>query len=87
MTQFIIAILAMGLNLAVLFFVVRYATRSSEQVELLRQILANAKPEVKSEIVKLTEERAKRSLAPQNSTVCLQGCHIRGGYIRNNKGA
>ena len=60
MMQFIIAILAMGLNLVVLFLVVRYATRSSEQVELLRQILANAKPEVKSEIVKLTEERAKR---------------------------
>lgn len=60
MMQFIIAILAMGLNLVVLFFVVRYATRASEQVELLRQILANAKPEVKSEIVKLTEERAKR---------------------------
>ena len=60
MTQFIIAILAMGLNMAVLFLVVRYATRSSEQVELLRQILATAKPEVKSEIVKLTEERAKR---------------------------
>lgn len=60
MTQFIIAILAMGLNLAVLFFVVRYATRSSEQVELLRQILANAKPEVKSEIVKLTEERIQK---------------------------
>lgn len=60
MMQFIIAILAMGLNLVVLFFVVRYATRSSEQVELLRQILANAKPEVKSEIVKLTEERIAR---------------------------
>lgn len=58
--QFIIAILAMGLNLVVLFFVVRYATRSSEQVELLRQILANAKPEVKSEIVKLTEERFQK---------------------------
>lgn len=58
--QFIIAILAMALNLAVLFFVVRYATRSSEQVELLRQILANAKPEVKSEIVKLTEERIQK---------------------------
>ena len=58
--QFIIAILAMVLNLAVLFFVVRYATRSSEQVELLRQILANAKPEVKSEIVKLTEERIQK---------------------------
>lgn len=60
MMQFIIAILAMGLNLVVLFFVVRYATRSSEQVELLRQILANAKPEVKSEIVKLTEERFQK---------------------------
>lgn len=60
MTQFIIAILAMGLNLVVLFFVVRYATRSSEQVELLRQILATAKPEVKSEIVKLTEERNQK---------------------------
>lgn len=60
MMQFIIAILAMALNLAVLFFVVRYATRSSEQVELLRQILANAKPEVKSEIVKLTEERFQK---------------------------
>lgn len=60
MMQFIIAILAMALNLAVLFFVVRYATRSSEQVELLRQILANAKPEVKSEIVKLTEERIQK---------------------------
>lgn len=60
MTQFIIAILAMGLNLVVLFFVVRYATRSSEQVELLRQILATAKPEVKSEIVKLAEERSQK---------------------------
>lgn len=60
MTQFIIAILAMGLNLVVLFFVVRYATRSSEQVELLHQILATAKPEVKSEIVKLAEERSQK---------------------------
>lgn len=60
MTQFIIAILAMAFNLAILFYVVRRATRANEQVELLRQILANAKPEVKSEIVKLTEERAKR---------------------------
>jgi hypothetical protein len=60
MTQFIIAILAMGLNLVVLFFVIRKATRADEQIHLLVMILATAKPEVKSEIVKLTEERAKR---------------------------
>ena len=49
--------IAFVINVAILFFVVRKATRADVQVDLLKQILATQKPEDKSEIVKLTEER------------------------------
>lgn len=49
--------IAFVINVAILFFVVRKATRADVQIDLLKQILAAQKPEEKSEIVKLTEER------------------------------
>lgn len=49
--------IAFVINVAILFFVVRKATRADVQIDLLKQILATQKPEEKSEIVKLTEER------------------------------
>lgn len=51
---------AFAINVAILFFVVRKATRADVQIDLLRRILATQKPEEKSEIVKLTEERSER---------------------------
>lgn len=53
----LLAAVAFVVNVAILFFVVRKATRADVQIDLLRQILATQKPEEKSEIVKLTEER------------------------------
>lgn len=55
--DFLIPAAAFTLNLIILFFVVRKATRADAQIDLLKQILATQKPEEKSEIVKLTEER------------------------------
>lgn len=55
--DFLIPAAAFTLNLIILFFVVRKATRADAQIDLLKQILAAQKPEEKSEIVKLTEER------------------------------
>ncbi|QHJ79782.1 MAG: hypothetical protein [Caudoviricetes sp.] len=55
--DFLIPAAAFTLNLIILFFVVRKATRADAQIDLLKQILASQKPEVKSDIVKLTEER------------------------------
>lgn len=52
--------IAFVINVAILFFVVRKATRADVQIDLLKQILATQKPEEKSEIVKLTEERKVR---------------------------
>lgn len=49
--------IAFVINVAILFFVVRKATRADAQIDLLKQILATQKPEEKSEVVKLTEER------------------------------
>ena len=49
--------IAFVINVAILFFVVRKATRADVQIDLLKQILATQKPEEKSDIVKLTEER------------------------------
>ena len=49
--------IAFVINIAILFFVVRKATRADVQIDLLKQILATQKPEEKSEIIKLTEER------------------------------
>lgn len=51
---------AFAINVAILFFVVRKATRADVQIDLLKQILATQKQEEKSEIVKLTEERKAR---------------------------
>lgn len=56
----LLAAIAFGINVTVLFFVVRKATRADVQIDLLKQILATQKPEEKSEIVKLTEERKVR---------------------------
>ena len=56
----LLAAIAFVINVAILFFVVRKATRADVQIDLLRQILATQKPEEKSEIVKLTEERKAR---------------------------
>ena len=53
----LLAVIAFVINVAILFFVVRKATRADAQIDLLKQILATQKPEEKSEIVKLTEER------------------------------
>lgn len=53
----LLAAIAFVINVAILFFVVRKATRADVQIDLLKQILATQKPEEKSEIVKLTEER------------------------------
>lgn len=52
--------IAFVINIAILFFVVRKATRADVQIDLLKQILATQKPEEKSDIVKLTEERKAR---------------------------
>ena len=49
--------IAFVINVAILFFVVRKATRADVQIDLLKQILASQKPEEKSDVVKLTEER------------------------------
>ena len=53
----LLAAIAFVINAAILFFVVRKATRADVQIDLLKQILATQKPEEKSEIVRLTEER------------------------------
>lgn len=53
----LLAAIAFVINVTILFFVVRKATRADVQIDLLKQILATQKPEEKSEIVKLTEER------------------------------
>lgn len=53
----LLAAIAFVINAAILFFVVRKATRADVQIDLLKQILATQKPEEKSDIVKLTEER------------------------------
>ncbi len=58
--EMLTAAAAIAINLAILFYVVRKATRADAQIDLLKQILAAQKPQEKSEIVKLTEERAAR---------------------------
>lgn len=57
------AVVAMVLNLIILFYLVRKATRADAQIDLLKQILAAQKPQEKSEIVKLTEERNLKGLS------------------------
>ena len=58
----LLAAIAFVINVAILFFVVRKATRADAQIDLLKQILATQKSEEKSEIVKLTEERKVRGV-------------------------
>lgn len=53
------------INLVVLFFLVRKATRADEQIKLLSQLVAQKlpeEPEVVSPIAKLTAERKERGL-------------------------
>lgn len=55
------AILAFAINVVIVFYVVRRATRSDEQVMLLKQLVASVqKPAEKSAIAQLTEERRLR---------------------------
>lgn len=58
--ELIIAAAAIAVNLLVLYFIVRKATRADEQIALLSQILAANNRQPKSDIVLLTEERQKR---------------------------
>lgn len=59
----LLSILAMAVNLLIIFYVIKKATKADEQVELLKKILAaSSKPEEKSPIKMLSEERASRGL-------------------------
>lgn len=63
METIIYGLLVMVINAAILFYVVRKATKANEQVELLRELVLAIRPkevEVKSDIALLTEERNKR---------------------------
>ena len=60
--EMLTAVVAIVLNLIILFYLVRKATRADAQIDLLKQILAAQKPQEKSEIVKLTEERNLKGL-------------------------
>ncbi len=56
--DFLIPAAAFTLNLIILFFVVRKATRADAQIDLLRQILKSQQaPEEPSAIALLTAER------------------------------
>lgn len=61
--ELVMAVAAIALNLIILFYLVRKATRADAQIDLLKQILAAQKPQEKSEIVKLTEERNLKGLS------------------------
>lgn len=59
----LLPILAMAINLLIIFYVIKKATKADEQVELLKKILAaSSEPEAKSAIKMLSEERANRGL-------------------------
>jgi len=59
----LLSILAMAINLLIIFYVIKKATKADEQVEILNKILASlSEPEVKSPIKMLSEERASRGL-------------------------
>ncbi|EJN6148930.1 hypothetical protein NQI61_004033 [Salmonella enterica] len=61
--EMVMVVVAMALNMVILFYLVRKATRADAQIDLLKQILAAQKPQEKSEIVKLTEERNLKGLS------------------------
>ncbi|EMJ0319324.1 hypothetical protein V7I88_004596 [Salmonella enterica] len=61
--ELVMAVAAVAINLIILFYLVRKATRADAQIDLLKQILAAQKPQEKSEIVKLTEERNLKGLS------------------------
>lgn len=63
METIIYGLLVMVINAAILFYVVRKATKANEQIELLRELVLAIRPkevEVKSDIALLTEERKER---------------------------
>lgn len=56
--DFLIPVAAFAINMIILYLVVRKATRSDAQIDLLKKILEAQKPkEEKSAIAQLTEER------------------------------
>ncbi|ELT9219051.1 hypothetical protein SAY60_002878 [Salmonella enterica] len=59
----VMVVVAMALNMVILFYLVRKATRADAQIDLLKQILAAQKPQEKSAIVKLTEERNLKGIS------------------------
>ncbi|EJN3045482.1 hypothetical protein NPT98_004525 [Salmonella enterica] len=61
--EMVMVVVAMAINMVILFYLVRKATRADAQIDLLKQILAAQKPQEKSEIVKLTEERNLKGLS------------------------
>lgn len=64
METIIYGLLVMVINSAILFYVVRKATKANEQIELLSELVrATKKPvvETESQIVQLTKERAARN--------------------------
>lgn len=61
--EMLMIVAAIVLNLIILFYLVRKATRADAQIDLLKQILAAQKPQEKSAIVKLTEERNLKGLS------------------------
>lgn len=72
METIIYGLLVMVVNAAILFYVVRKATKANEQIELLRELVVAMKPkevEVKSDIALLTEERNKRIKSMMDSGV------------------
>ncbi|EOF4701909.1 MULTISPECIES: YebO family protein [Klebsiella/Raoultella group] len=62
MIDFIVILMCIVFNAGLLYFVVRKATRSDEQIRLLQELLAVSKrDDEKSTIQKLIEERAQRT--------------------------
>lgn len=64
METIIYGLLVMVINAAILFYVVRKATKANEQIELLSELVkATRKPvvEMESQVAQLTRERAARN--------------------------
>lgn len=62
MFDFIVILMCVVFNAGLLYFVVRKATRSDEQIRLLQELLAVSKrDDEKSPIQKLIEERTERN--------------------------
>ena len=58
--ELLIPVAAIAINLIILFFVIRKASRADEQVALLKQILDGQKPKEKSAITQMAEEMKQK---------------------------